>query len=153
MAIIVLLEEEALTSRAIVFSVLAFSLTVGEGLLSVAGLPVRSVDWVHVADTVVLSTSIGKRDLVVSWSMKSKVDIWVTGEIWVLSHNADLSICISRLWNPHIVSINSEVTITINAPWMSDVSVHCQSLMGTDGSIRNLVSAVVVPVESHSVIT
>lgn len=151
MAIVVLLEEEALATSAVLLSLGAFLLAEGNGFLIVASCFVRSILWVGVAFTTAAAISQG--NLVVRRSVVHPVDTSFTVEFRILSNDADSSILISRAWNKDTITVDHEVSVSSGAPWVSGIGVHGHGLSRSKESVGAGVSGVIVPEELHSLLT
>jgi len=77
------------------------------------------------------------------------VDTSPTVEVRILSNDADSPILISRAWDKDIITVDHEVSISGDAPWVSGIGVHGSGLSRSKDSVGASVSGVVVPEELH----
>lgn len=138
MSITMLLEEESFTALSICLSLRALILTVGNGLFIVASSLVRGILRIRV--TLSILAAIGQGNLAVAWSSSCPVHLSIAIELGVLLDNADSSVSIGDSWGKDIVTIDHEISGSLDTPWVSNESVHRSGLSRSDFSIRAEVS-------------
>jgi len=150
MSITMLLEEESFTALSICLSLRALILAVGNGLFIVASSLVRGILRIRV--TLSILAAIGQGNLAVAWSTSCPIHLSIAIELGVLLDNADSSVSIGDSWGKDIVTIDHEISGSLDTPWVSNESVHRSGLSRSDFSIRAEVSRVIVPEEVNSLV-